>query len=85
MGTAKRICSTRRIDFNASDEEILTQFMNTIATGDAKKILVDLKDILSRARFDIERRTDIPPPPPHSDHENSKIILNRGKFSQGRG
>jgi hypothetical protein len=43
---------------------MLTHFMNTIPTGDAKKIRLDLK-ILSHARFDTEMRTDVPPPAPH--------------------
>jgi hypothetical protein len=47
-----------------SDEEMLTHFMNTIPRGDSKKILLDLKVILSHARFDIEMRTDVPPPAP---------------------
>ena len=41
----KNIFEATDTDCNASDEEILTQFMNTVATGDAKKILLDLKDI----------------------------------------
>jgi hypothetical protein len=47
-----------------SDEEMLTHFLNAITTGDARKILLDLKVILSHARFDIEMRTDVPPPGP---------------------
>jgi hypothetical protein len=46
-----------------SEEEMLTHFMNTIPTGDAKKIRLDLK-ILSHARFDTEMRTDVPLPAP---------------------
>ena len=52
------------IDVTGSDEEILTHFSNTVATGNAEKILTDLCVILAHARSDIEMRTDVPPPPP---------------------
>jgi hypothetical protein len=59
-----KVFDETHIFLTGSDEEMLTRFMNTSAKGDARKILLDLKEILPHVRFDIEKRTDVPHPPP---------------------
>jgi hypothetical protein len=66
---------------DGSEQEMLDQFTKTVATGDAKKILWDLGQILSRARFNLEMATDVPPPPPQLQiTPGQKFVLNIGNF-----